>query len=53
VIGLAVLASPIGGVVVDWLGFPVLFALSVACALVATALSIGLAEPRETQAVAQ
>ena len=53
VIGLAVLASPLGGVVVDRLGFPALFTLSLACALVATALSIGLIEPREIQAVEQ
>jgi MFS family permease len=49
VIGLAVLASPLGGAVVDWMGFESLFALSLACGLVAAGLSMGLGEPREAQ----
>jgi len=46
-IGLAVFTSPVGGAIVDWLGFEVLFLFSLACALIALFLSLGLEEPRE------
>jgi MFS family permease len=53
VIGLAVLASPVGGATVDWVGFEALFALSLGCGIVALGLSIGLGEPRENRAATQ
>jgi MFS family permease len=53
VIGLAILASPLGGAVVDRVGFEPLFALSLAFGLVALSLSLGLSEPRENRAEAQ
>jgi len=46
VVGLALFASPLSGLVVDWLGFVPLFLFSLACGLVAVVLSIGLQEPR-------
>lgn len=44
--GLAVFTSPLGGVIVDLLGFEPLFLFSSACSLIAVALSLGLEEPR-------
>jgi len=52
VAGVAVLASPLGGALVDLLGFRALFTLSLVCALVAVLLSLRLDEPRERPAVA-
>jgi hypothetical protein len=46
VVGLAVFASPIGGAIVDWLGFEALFLFSLACGLAAVAFAWGLEEPR-------
>lgn len=46
-IGLAVFTSPVGGAIVDWLGFEPLFFFSLACSLVAVVLSLGLDEPRD------
>jgi MFS family permease len=51
VIGLAVLASPLGGAIVNWVGFEPLFVLSLVCGLVAVGLSVGLEEPRRTMVV--
>jgi len=48
-IGLAVFASPLGGAIVDWLGFDRLFLFSLACGLVAVLFALGLEEPREKQ----
>jgi MFS family permease len=45
-IGVAVFASPLGGAIVDWLGFEPLFFFSLACSLMAVLLSLGLEEPR-------
>jgi hypothetical protein len=47
VIGLAVFASPLGGAIVDALGFVPLFLFALVCALVAVALSFKLEEPRQ------
>jgi MFS family permease len=49
IVGLAFFASPLGGAVVDWLGFEPLFFFSLACSLVATFYSMGLREPRQKQ----
>ncbi len=49
IVGLALFASPLGGAIVDWLGFEPLFLFSLACSLVAVVLSLGLQEPREKQ----
>ena len=46
-IGLALLGSPLGGAMVDRMGFDILFAVSLVSALVAVVLSTGLREPRE------
>jgi MFS family permease len=46
-IGVAVFASPLGGAMVDWLGFESLFLLSLAFGLVAVFFSLGLEEPRD------
>lgn len=46
IIGLAVFTSPVGGAIVDALGFEPLFLFSLACSLVAVVLSLGLEEPR-------
>jgi MFS family permease len=48
VTGLALFLSPLAGVLVDWLGFDVLFGLAAACGVVATALSLRLVEPRRS-----
>jgi hypothetical protein len=45
-VGLALFASPIGGLIVDWLGFEPLFLFALLCGLAAIYLSIGLEEPR-------
>jgi predicted MFS family arabinose efflux permease len=47
--GLALFASPLGGVIVDWLGFESLFLFSLACSLIAMILSLRLEEPRKRQ----
>ena len=47
IIGVAVFTSPLGGAVVDWLGFEPLFFFALICSLVAIFLSLGLEEPRE------
>jgi hypothetical protein len=49
VVGLVLFASPLGGAIVDWLGFESLFLFSLACSLIAVALSLGLQEPRQKQ----
>lgn len=49
VVGLAFFASPLGGAIVDWLGFEPLFIFSLACSLVAVIFSLGLTEPRQRQ----
>jgi MFS family permease len=49
VVGLALFASPLGGVIVDWLGFESLFLFSLACSLIAMILSLRLEEPRKRQ----
>lgn len=46
VVGLALFASPLSGLAVDWLGFEPLFLFSLACGLVAVVLSLNLQEPR-------
>lgn len=48
-IGVAVFTSPLGGAIVDWLGFEPLFLFSLACSLVAALFSLGLEEPREKE----
>jgi MFS family permease len=49
VVGLTLFASPLGGAIVDWLGFEPLFLFSLVCGLIAVVLSLGLEEPRERQ----
>jgi MFS family permease len=46
IVGLTLFASPLSGLVVDWLGFAPLFLFSLVCGLVAVVLSMGLQEPR-------
>jgi MFS family permease len=46
-LGLAVFTSPLGGAIVDWLGFESLFLFSLTCSLVAVVMSVWLEEPRE------
>jgi MFS family permease len=50
VVGLTLFASPLGGAIVDWLGFEPLFLFSLACGLIAAVLSLGLEEPRKRRA---
>jgi hypothetical protein len=50
-VGVALLGSPMGGAVVDWLGFDALFAASLVSAVVAVLLSLGLGEPRNGEAL--
>ena len=50
-IGVAVFVSPLGGAIVDWLGFEPLFLFSLICSLVAVLLSLHLEEPREELSV--
>ncbi len=52
VMGIVVLISGLGGLVVDLFGFAVLFAASLALYLVGYALAAGLPEPRERAGVA-
>lgn len=47
VIGLAMFASPLGGAIVDRLGFEALFLFSFVCGLCAVVFSLGLEEPRK------
>lgn len=46
VVGLAVFASPLGGIIVNWVGFEALFVFALLCALLAVHFSLGLDEPR-------
>jgi MFS family permease len=46
VVGVAVFASPVGGMIVDWVGFEALFAFALLCAVFAIWFSLGLEEPR-------
>jgi MFS family permease len=46
VVGTAIFLSPVGGAIVDGLGFEALFAFGLICSLVAIMLSLGLEEPR-------
>jgi hypothetical protein len=52
IVGLTVLASPLGGALVDWMGFEPLFWLALAGGVVALILSLGLTEPRKNWAAA-
>ncbi len=52
IVGLTLFVSPLGGVIVDWLGFEPLFLFSLACGLIAVLLSVGLEEPRKRQIAA-
>jgi MFS family permease len=49
VVGLAFFASPLGGALVDWLGFEALFLVALVCALLAVGISLRLEEPRRRQ----
>jgi hypothetical protein len=46
IVGLAIFASPLGGILADTLGFEALFVFALVCALVAIRFSFGLDEPR-------
>jgi MFS family permease len=46
VVGLAIFASPVGGILVDAAGFEALFVFALVCALCAIRFSLGLDEPR-------
>lgn len=48
VAGLAVLSSPLSGILADHLGFEPLFLFSLACSVIAIGMSLGLEEPRTT-----
>jgi MFS family permease len=48
-VGAAIFASPLGGAIVDLLGFEPLFLFSLAFSLIAVALSLRLDEPRRRQ----
>ena len=50
IVGLALFVSPLGGAIVDWLGFEPLFLFALICGLVAVILSLGLGEPRKALA---
>ncbi len=45
--GIAVFISPLGGAIVDLLGFTSLFSFALGCSLVAVLLAFGLKEPRQ------
>ena len=47
IIGLAIFTSPLGGAIVDWLGFEPLFTFSLVCSLIAVLFALGLEEPRK------
>jgi predicted MFS family arabinose efflux permease len=49
VVGLAVFTSPLGGAIVDGVGFEALFLVSLVGGLGAAAVSLGLDEPRKAQ----
>jgi MFS family permease len=51
-VGLAVFLSPLGGAIVDWLGFESLFLFSLAWSLIAVVLSLSLEEPRNEPGMA-
>jgi len=48
-VGAVLFISPLGGAVVDWLGFTPLFVFALLCALVAVFFSLRLEEPRARQ----
>jgi MFS family permease len=52
IVGLTWFTLPLGGVVVDRLGFNFLFVISLVAGLIATVLSLSLEEPRKRQAIA-
>jgi hypothetical protein len=52
IVGLAIFISPLGGAIVDWLGFEPLFLFALICGVVAVILSLGLGEPRKASASA-
>jgi MFS family permease len=52
VVGMALFVSPLGGAVVDWLGFAPLFVFALLCAFLAVVFSLRLEEPRARQEVA-
>jgi MFS family permease len=47
IVGLALFVSPLGGAIVEWLGFEPLFLFALIFGLVAVTLSMGLGEPRK------
>jgi hypothetical protein len=51
-IGLTLFATPLGGALVDWLGFRPLFLFALISGLAAVALALRLEEPRKTRIVA-
>jgi MFS family permease len=51
-IGLALFLSPVGGLIVDWLGYELLFLIAVVFSAVAILVSLKLEEPREALAAA-
>lgn len=51
VVGLAFFASPLGGALVDWLGFEALFLFVFASAVLAVCVSLRLEEPRRRRVV--
>jgi MFS family permease len=48
-VGMAILASSVGGALVDWLGFSALFGLALVAMLAATGITLSLREPRSEQ----
>jgi MFS family permease len=52
VVGLALFTVPLGGVIVDWLGFEPLFLVALVGALASVALSLKLEEPRQRRVTA-
>jgi len=51
-VGLTLFATPLGGALVDWLGFRPLFFFALGCGLAAVALALRLEEPRRNRIVA-
>lgn len=49
IMGAAIFVSPLGGAIVDLMGFEALFLFSLACCAAAIFLALGLEEPREMQ----
>jgi hypothetical protein len=52
IVGLTWFTLPLGGVIVDGLGFDFLFVISLVAGLIATIISLSLEEPRRRQAIA-